>query len=106
MNKTARKPEWDFVKGILIIFVVWGHVCSYVSGIYDKNLLTAVIRLYQMPMFILVSGYFQKGGAAVRRNLKIGCSRHLQLLSSRMLLGCSSLRARIASLYFCLRETR
>ena len=53
LNKTVRKPEWDFVKGILIIFVVWGHICSYISGEYDKNILTAVIRLYQMPMFIL-----------------------------------------------------
>ena len=58
------------MKGILIIFVVWGHICSYVSGIYDKNFLTAVIRLYQMPMFILVSGYFQKKGGGSATEFK------------------------------------
>ena len=56
-----RQQEWDFVKAILIVFVVWGHVCSYISNAtYERNLLTSVIRLYQMPMFILVSGYFSK----------------------------------------------
>lgn len=56
-----RQEEWDFVKAILIVFVVWGHVCSYISNAtYERNLLTSVIRLYQMPMFILVSGYFSK----------------------------------------------
>ena len=60
LTKTVRRPEWDFVKGLLIIFVVWGHICAYISGEYDKNTLTAVVRLYQMPMFILVSGFFQK----------------------------------------------
>lgn len=56
-----RMPEWDFIKGLLIIFVVWGHVCSYISDFnYESNELTSVIRLYQMPMFILISGYFQK----------------------------------------------
>lgn len=57
----TRQPEWDFAKAILIIFVVWGHVCSYISDAnYERNALTSVIRLYQMPMFILISGYFQK----------------------------------------------
>lgn len=57
----TRLPEWDFVKAVLIIFVVWGHICSYISdSSYDKNALTALIRLYQMPMFILISGFFQR----------------------------------------------
>ena len=55
-----RKLEWDYIKGILIILVVWGHVCSYISGDgYEKNFLTAAIRLFQMPLFIFVSGVFQ-----------------------------------------------
>lgn len=53
--------EWDFVKGILMLLVIWGHCCAYLSGAaYEKNLLTTYIRLFQMPLFILVSGYFQK----------------------------------------------
>ena len=57
----SRLPEWDFIKGVLIILVVWGHVCSYISGDgYEKNFFTAAIRLFQMPMFIFISGYFQR----------------------------------------------
>ena len=66
-NVKSRLPQWDFVKAILIIFVVWGHVCSYISdSSYERNALTSLIRLYQMPMFILVSGYFQKPCHTVR----------------------------------------
>ena len=55
-----RKLEWDYIKGVLIILVVWGHVCSYISGyVYEKNFLTAAIRLFQMPLFIFISGVFQ-----------------------------------------------
>ncbi len=33
----------------------------YLSGVgYEKNLLTSYIRLFQMPLFIFISGYFQK----------------------------------------------
>ena len=57
----ARKSEFDFVKSILIILVVWGHVCSYISDYhYDRNQITSVVRLFQMPMFIMISGYFSK----------------------------------------------
>lgn len=58
---TKRKCNYDFIKGVLIILVVWGHCCSYLSGSnYEKNLLTSYIRLFQMPLFIFMSGYFVK----------------------------------------------
>lgn len=56
-----RRDDFDFIKGVLIVLVVWGHCCMYNSGPdYDKNILTAYIRLFQMPLFIFISGYFQK----------------------------------------------
>lgn len=56
-----RRNEFDFIKGCLILFVVWGHCCMYNSGTdYDKNFLTSYIRLFQMPLFIFISGFFQK----------------------------------------------
>jgi len=59
---TRRDNKWDFIKGMLIVFVVWGHLCSYISNSsYEKNILTTYIRLFQMPLFIFVSGYFAKG---------------------------------------------
>lgn len=57
----GRLESLDFVKGLLIVLVVWGHICAHSSGIdYEKNMLTSYIRLFQMPMFILISGFFQK----------------------------------------------
>ncbi len=56
-----RIPEFDFIKCILITCVIWGHVCMYTSGEnYDGNTLTHIIRLFQMPMFIMISGIFYK----------------------------------------------
>lgn len=56
-----RLLDIDFCKGLLIIFVVWGHVCANSSGIdYEKNALTMYIRLFQMPLFFVISGLFQK----------------------------------------------
>lgn len=68
MNSNGKKEnEWDFIKGVLIVFVIWGHCCAYLSGVkYEKNLLTTYIRLFQMPLFILVSGYFQKPVYTIR----------------------------------------
>lgn len=57
----ARIDYFDFLKGSLICLVVWGHICSYVSGLdYEYNEVTRYVRLFQMPLFILVSGFFSK----------------------------------------------
>lgn len=61
MYAAKRKEDFDYMKGVLILFVIWGHFCMYLSGSdYEKNLLTTYIRLFQMPLFIFISGYFQK----------------------------------------------
>lgn len=57
----ARIDYFDFLKGSLICLVVWGHICSYVSGLdYEYNEVTRYVRLFQMPLFILISGFFSK----------------------------------------------
>ena len=59
--ENGRDKSYDFIKGVLIAFVVWGHVCAFSAGAgYDKNILTTYIRLFQMPVFVFISGYFQK----------------------------------------------
>ena len=61
MQSAGRLEVFDFVKGCLILFVIWGHMCMYLSGAdYEKNFLTMYIRLFQMPLFIFISGFFQK----------------------------------------------
>lgn len=86
-----RQQEWDFVKAILIVFVVWGHVCSYISNAtYEKNLLTSIIRLYQMPMFILVSGYFTKPSGSlndVKKSFSKICTGNLIPYASWCIIG-------------------
>lgn len=68
---TAKRiDDFDFIKGCLILFVVWGHFCMYLSGTdYEKNLLTTYIRLFQMPLFIFISGFFQKPIAGLKSGL-------------------------------------
>lgn len=57
----TRLDEYDFLKGILMICVIWGHLCMYTSGKdYDGNYLTHIMRLFQMPLFVLISGLFYK----------------------------------------------
>lgn len=59
--KTFRFLDIDFCKGVLIILVVWGHFCAHSSGIdYEKNAITMYVRLFQMPLFFMLSGFFQK----------------------------------------------
>ena len=61
MDKGPRIDYFDFTKGVLILLVVWGHFCMHLSGEgYEKNFVTMYVRLFQMPLFILISGYFQK----------------------------------------------
>lgn len=57
-----RKEEWDFVKAVLMFIVIYGHICpasSDESYIQDWNRLTRVTGMFVMPLFFLVSGYFQ-----------------------------------------------
>lgn len=59
----GRQLDKDFVKGILMFLVVWGHVCPDSAGNYYDNQWNGVSRitaLFVMPLFFILSGYFQK----------------------------------------------
>ena len=32
MITSTRQNDFDFIKGCLILFVIWGHFCMYLSG--------------------------------------------------------------------------
>lgn len=49
-----RKSEFDILKGLLIIFVVAGHVVNGDSCIHS------IIFWFHMPLFLMISGYFIK----------------------------------------------
>lgn len=52
-----RKANWDFFKAVLMFVVVFGHVCPSNPDTWTP--LTRVIGLFAMPLFFLVSGFFQ-----------------------------------------------
>ena len=55
-----RNRYLDFVKGILILFVLWGHCIQYGTvgeGQFFENPLFKFIYSFHMPLFMLISGY-------------------------------------------------
>lgn len=65
--KTGKKRNnyFDFIKGIAIILVVFGHCIQYGSGIlfianedYYDDVIFKLIYSFHMPLFALISGYF------------------------------------------------
>lgn len=60
----TRIKEWDFIKGILIFCVIYGHLNAYITPLSVSDAFnyspTMVTRMFQMPLFILVSGLFCK----------------------------------------------
>lgn len=55
-----RDYFYDFVKGLLIIFVVLGHSIQLLTdtGGWSDNFLFQIIYTFHMPLFIFISGYF------------------------------------------------
>ena len=56
---TQRNDKLDFIKGLLIIGVVYGHILNAVR--MDTNTsfwIVRLIRTFDMPMFMLIGGYF------------------------------------------------
>lgn len=56
-----RDLSFDYLKGILIFFVILGHSIIYINGVdcyYDP--LWKSIHSFHMPLFVLLSGYFFK----------------------------------------------
>lgn len=62
-----RDNRFDFYKGLLMVGVVYGHVLTALqNGQYGTLGVHSFIRMYDMPMFAFIAGYF----------LKSSCSRH------------------------------
>lgn len=63
-EKGERNHYLDFVKGVAIILVVFGHSLQYGSGkvffteeLYWENLIMKSIYSLHMPLFVVISGY-------------------------------------------------
>ena len=54
-----RDNRFDYYKGVLMIGVVWGHVITnMLCGQHNEINIHWIFRLYDMPFFMLISGFF------------------------------------------------
>lgn len=67
MLKEKRSEVIDFIRGIAIILVVYGHAIQYTSGynyltdgLFFENIVFKWIYSFHMPLFMLVSGFLFK----------------------------------------------
>lgn len=57
----TRDESYDFIKGILIFLVVWGHAIQFADGADCwNNPIYVWIYSFHMPMFFVISGHFAK----------------------------------------------
>lgn len=64
MNILRKREYWvDFLKGVMIIFVVIGH-----CGINSK--IMGLIYLFHMPIFFVISGYLYDGNYPLKEFIK------------------------------------
>lgn len=52
-----RKADWDFLKVVLMFFVIYGHICP--ADAKEWTPVTRIVGLFVMPLFFFVSGFFQ-----------------------------------------------
>lgn len=58
-----RDLSFDFIKGVLIFLVVYGHTVPQLSNVgFNDRIDTVLIYTFHMPLFIFVSGYFASRG--------------------------------------------
>ena len=52
-----REKSWDFIKTLLMFFIVFGHICP--SNPDEWTPITRIIGLFGIPLFFFISGFFQ-----------------------------------------------
>lgn len=57
-NIKKRNAYIDYLKGILILIVVFRHIFQVSALDSDTNYLCNLIIIFEMPLFIMISGYF------------------------------------------------
>ena len=54
-----RNSIYDFYKGFLMWGVIWGHcITALLNGDVNTNGIHLILRTYDMPFFMLISGFF------------------------------------------------
>lgn len=60
---SGRNEAFDAAKGMLIIFVILGHV---LLGSISQNVGREIIYFFHMPVFLAITGYFIKQSMLMR----------------------------------------
>lgn len=69
LKKSNRDLTLDSIKGILIVFVVFGHLIEE-SSFYPSKLIYQIIYVVHMPLFVMVAG-INRGIARQKININI-----------------------------------
>lgn len=61
-ENTNRIVEYDSLKGVLIVLVIFGHLIEpYIDKSFAYKSIYTAIYVFHMPLFVLLSGVFAKG---------------------------------------------
>lgn len=75
-----RDLSFDFIKGVLIFLVVYGHCLNQLHVRHTEGMVDVWIYSFHMPMFMFVSGYF------AAHTLKNGVGTTWKKISLRLLI--------------------
>lgn len=81
-----RKADWDFLKAVLMLVVVFGHICPANPSTWTP--VTRVTGLFAMPLFFFVSGYFQTNITNVKKLFVKFKKTCLRILIPQLSWGC------------------
>lgn len=70
MMKRKRDGRLDCIKGIAISLVVIGHILQFCYDHYSSTLVFNIIWTLQIPLFMVVSGFFVGGGITITQIAK------------------------------------
>ena len=77
-----RDQKMDFIKGVTIFLVVWGHIVQHLyhgEGSFYGNMVYKIIYTFHMPLFMFISGYFFKSSLDKRSLIEIIKLKIIQL---------------------------
>lgn len=77
-----RDKKMDFIKGVTIFLMVWGHIVQHFygnEGSFYGNIVYKVIYTFHMPLFMFISGYFFKSSLDKRSLPEIMKGKTIQL---------------------------
>ncbi|MES2104063.1 MAG: acyltransferase family protein [Pseudomonadota bacterium] len=86
MSQQNRSASIDNIKGVLIFFVVFGHLIEmHIDGDHFLRSIWIFIYSFHMPMFALVSGMFSKARMEERDNSQLVKSIAVPLIAFELL---------------------